>query len=520
MHHPSRKSLLVTTTLSIAFAGCMTELDPSDAPGDVETISALAPNQVALPPTRDVSKSNVVGVGDATNLYRNVDDGVTFASSDLATTVVRTTTGAPLARHAVGYSGAPAGTTIEVRVHYRAKRSSSAGTAQMKLYAGTTLLGTGAKRTLGDTWASYEDTFTGLSVTDANSLVTELELANTRTTGSHRYTIVWITVTFAEAGAGSGSGSGSGGGGTTTSEPFLPYTADSFFRKPVPINAPLDAESSKGITFVKNHPEQKDAYPLINGLADNKWGTVYFEGKCTDPVWKLTGTIPSKVAFLGTEGFHAPLALGSTLTGTNDSPFVVMDTCGVTSMPKGFSVWAANAVKGAGTTINVSAAGAFQHDSNGLDYRNPRSSSTKNMRSRGAIPDAMVIRKDRLQWAIANNTGLGYALHLFWVETGTVDGFVHPMVGAENDKLGWGPEGIRIRIKPSVDLTKRGLSPGGLAVARTLQTHGAYLGDNSGSGSALKAEQDHGQWGSLLGRDSLRGLTWDDFEFVQRGYEP
>ncbi|MBA3817277.1 MAG: hypothetical protein H0X17_00155 [Deltaproteobacteria bacterium] len=511
MSNTTQTSLMLWA-LSGALAGCMSELDAADegADGDVETLAALASNQAVLRPVSDVSKLDVVGVGDATNLYRNVDDGTAFGASDGATTVVRATTGAALTRHAVGYAGAPAGTVTVVKVHYRARRSSSAGTARIKLYDGATLVATGAPRTLTDTWTSFEESFTGLSVSDANRLVSEIEFSNTLKTGSHRYTIVWLTVTYAD-------GSGSGG---PVGEPFVPYSADSFFRKAVPASAPIDSESAQGITFVKNHPEQTAPYPLINGLGSNNWGTVYFKGTCTDPIWKLTGTVPSKVAFLTTEGFHAPAELGSTFTGTSDSPFVVMDTCGVPSMPKGFSVWAANAVKGSGTTVNVSAAGAYQHDSNGLDYRNPRSSSTKNMRSRGAIPDSMVIRKDRLEWAMANNTGLGYALHMFWVETSTAAGFVHPMVGDENDKLGWGPEGIRIRIKPSVDLTKRGLSPGALVIARTLQTHGAYLGDNSGSGSALKAEQDHGQWGSLLTRDSLKGLTWDDFEFVQRGYEP
>ncbi len=513
-----RKSKTVAI-VSLLLSGCLAEVgdDGQDA-GEigVDQLAALAANQSALRPTRDVSKVSVVGIGDAANLYRNVDDGTAFTASDSGTTMVRAATGIAVARHAVGYSGAAAGTVAEVKVHYRARRYASAGTAQIKLYNGATLIASGPARTLTDAWTNLEDTFTGLSVADANQLVSEIELTNTLKTGSHRYTIAWITVTFA-----SPDGGGGGGGDPGTAGPFVAYNADSFFRKPLPANAPIDAASAQGIAFVKSHPEQAGyPYPVINGLGSNLWGTVYFEGKCTDPVWKLTGTVPSKVAFLTTEGFHAPAALGETFTGTSDSPFVVMDRCGNASMPKGLSVWAANAAKGAGTTIGVSSAGAFQHDSNGLDYRNPKSTSQKNMRSRGAIPDAMVIRKDRLQHAISNNTGLGHVLHMFWVETRTADGFVHPMVGDENDKLGWGAEGIRIRVKPSVDLTKRSLSPAALAVARTLQTHGAYLGDNSGSATSLKAEQDWGQWGNLLTRDALRGLTWDDFEFVQRGYEP
>jgi len=482
-----------------------------------------------LRPTSDVTGAtwthHVAGAPDATALYRNVDDGTATSAADNGTSIVRGLSGAPSAAHTVGYSGAPLGRVTAVTVRYRARRNASAGTAQMKLYAGASLLGTGRLVTLGDGWTDYSDTFAGLSVASANDLRTRIELRNTLATGSHRYTIVWIEVTLDGA---TDAGTPTTDGGTTAPDtgtpigggPFVPYYLDSFFRKPLPPDAPIDAASDAGIAFVKSHPEQTVAYPVINGLAGNRWGTVYFQGACTDPVWLLTGVVPTDVAFLRTEGFHAPARLGDVLTGTSDSPFVVMDRCGDRTMPAGLSVWAANAAHGSGFVIDVSAAGAFQHDSNGLDRRNPRSSSTRNFRSRGAIPDAMVIRRDRVEWAIANNTGLGHVLHMFWVETRTTDGFVHPMVGAEGNKLGWGPEGIRIRIRPTVDLTRRGLSPAGLAVARTLQTHGAYLGDNSGSGTALKAEQDYGQWAGLLTQDALRGLTWDDFVFVQRGYEP
>jgi hypothetical protein len=57
----------------------------------------------------------------------------------------------------------------------------------------------------------------------------------------------------------------------------------------------------------------------------------------------------------------------------------------------------------------------------------------------------------------------------------------------------------------------------GLAIARTLQQHGAYLGDNSGSGSGIKTEQNASYPG--LTADSLQGcMTWDDIEFLPRGW--
>lgn len=297
--------------------------------------------------------------------------------------------------------------------------------------------------------------------------------------------------------------------------PFVAYQPGSFFNTPLPTSGvPVDSESSQGIAYVDaNDPRD---YPAIRGVGGNKWGTVYAAGDCADPVYKLTGTVPSAVAFLKTEGFHADAALADKLTGTSDSPFVVIDRCGVPTMPNGLSVWAAKASKVDATTINVGAAGAYQHDSNGLDQRNPLSNSTKNFRSRGAIPDAMAIRDDLLSNAVSSGGTLGHVLHMFWWETDTDAGHVHPMVGHESSKNGWGAEGIRIRVKEGVNLAqKTGCTPEGLAVARTLQRYGAYLGDNAGSGgTSLKAEQGS----SLLTVDALDCLTWQDFEFVRRGW--
>jgi hypothetical protein len=142
-----------------------------------------------------------------------------------------------------------------------------------------------------------------------------------------------------------------------------------------------------------------------------------------------------------------------------------------------------------------------------LDYRNPKSDGPKNFSSRGRIPDAMVIRRDTLNTAMANNTGLGHVLHLFFVETNTADGVVHPMVGSEGDKAGWGAEGERIRLDPSINLAARGLTGAALAVARTMQENGMYLGDNSGSSSQIKASQPQHYLGTNLATDVFKGRS-------------
>lgn len=325
---------------------------------------------------------------------------------------------------------------------------------------------------------------------------------------------------------------------SATQEEFVPgispyRSPNPFFTSPVwdparGIAAPLDTlETERFQDFVRTFPDQQDLpFPKINGLrtaagAINKWGTAYAAGQSRDPVWKLTGTVPAEVELLQTRGFHAPAWLGDMLTGTSDSPFVVQD------YGFGISVWAAKASKVDGSTIRVGSTGYFEHASNGLDRRNPHSDSTVNFRSRGAIPDAMVIRAQRVRQAMADNTGLGHVLHMFFTETNAAAGFCHPMVGCEiNGKNGWGAEGVRIAIRPDVDLARRLLSRPAMVVARTLQEHGAYLGDNAGGGSTLKAEQiskTRDPWrmaGVDLVQDSLKGgITWEDFFVVRRGWQ-
>lgn len=298
---------------------------------------------------------------------------------------------------------------------------------------------------------------------------------------------------------------------------LLPYSANSFFKSRV-ATAPVDAARTASFrSFMATHPEQKSTpYPKIN--LNPNWAMSYHVGKSSDPIWRLAGgnTADPRLRVLQTQGFHMADSVADTFpTGTQDRPGVMIDPV------FGYTVQFADAVPNKATrTITVSNAGVMWHSSNGLDYRNPRSNDPRNFTSRGRIVDSMVIRRDALDRAVANGTGLGHVLHLFFVETLSTDGVVHPMTGAEGAKYGWGAEGERIRLKPSIDLQARGLSGGALAIARTLQENGAYLGDNSGSTTQIKASQPHNYTGTNLTTDAFKGkITWDDFEVVQKGWQ-
>jgi hypothetical protein len=296
----------------------------------------------------------------------------------------------------------------------------------------------------------------------------------------------------------------------------FPYPADSFFRSQV-TGAPVDAaRTSQFHAFMAGHPDQAGiTWPKINMNPD--WAMSYHVGTATDPVWRLAGgnTSDSRLTVLQSQGFHMADSVADTFpTGTQDRPGVMVDPV------FGCTVQFADAVVDrAARTITVSNAGIMWHGSNGLDGRNPASDDKRNFTSRGRIPDAMVIRRDQLDQAAAAGTGLGHVLHLFFVETNSADGVVSPMTGAESGKAGWGAQGERIRIRPDVDLAARGLTGAALVIARTLQENGAYIGDNSGSSTQIKASQPGAYTGTNLATDALKGkITWADFQVIPRGW--
>jgi hypothetical protein len=317
-----------------------------------------------------------------------------------------------------------------------------------------------------------------------------------------------------------------GGGGSGTS-PYIAYTTNSFFRSALGSSWPIDTTSATGIAWHKSHEPQ--AFPKINGVDGSIWGIAFGLGTCSDPIWKFSSaaSVPASSAFLKTEGFHAPANWTDKFPQNSDAPIEVIDTCGVASRPKGFSVWGANVFYDGNAsrilTTNPASnsgsivGGSFAHDSNGLDARAPgHGNDTRNQTSRGNIPDSFAIRDDLLKFGMTGGNGgtLGHVLQMFSMETDSSQGFVAPMAGAEGGQAGYGAEGERIAIKPSWNPPST-CTGAPLVVARTLQKYGAYLGNNAGGGSGFKAQQGS----TLLHTNDLgKCFTWDNMAYVQRGW--
>jgi hypothetical protein len=160
---------------------------------------------VDLTPSGDVAATNVVPVvaGSAVkggSLWAQVDDGTSFSAADDSATLVRTRLRFKGAEHTTSYAGAPSGTVTDVVVNLRAARSPLArGTARVRLYDGSTLLGSSAPHALTEAYTNFSDDFGGLSVADASNLRTTVKFTNTSGKGELFYTALWLHAAYQTA---------------------------------------------------------------------------------------------------------------------------------------------------------------------------------------------------------------------------------------------------------------------------------------------------------------------------------
>ena len=300
----------------------------------------------------------------------------------------------------------------------------------------------------------------------------------------------------------------------------LPYGANSWYQSKT-AGLPVDnALTSSFHNFMATNAEQAKAdFPKIN--LNEGWSGHHFVQKADAPlapVWKLTGATNQDQPQFGplrTQGMHiSDQVLQQIPSGNQDRLLVVYD------YKNGFTAQFADVVPNFSThTFTASIAGIFWHDSNGLDSRAP-GGDPRNWDSRGRIPDSMQVPLSELEAAKAAGTGLGRLMHIFFVETGGNWNpcFVAPMVGCEQKHSGWGAEGTRIGIKPSVDLVARGITGEALVLARTLQDNGGIIGDNSGSATQLKVGFPDEYNNTNLTTDYFQGkLSWNDFQVYVPG---
>lgn len=281
---------------------------------------------------------------------------------------------------------------------------------------------------------------------------------------------------------------------------YRAFTANSYWNTPMPANAPIDPNSAAWIAA------NSKIDPATGKPNSQNYLNLVIGGSYSQPIWFASPSDPITTIAVDTGGtvqVHIPS--NAYAASGNDAQMVVFDrtagfnrVVGIHHATKTSGQW-----KGDG-------ADTYQLDGNGLDKRVGGDAQSGGHRGiNGAVRS---VRADEIQAGAIN-----HRFECFWYAT--ADAQFWPMAGHEHNKGGVVPEGAVIRIKPSVNLSGKGLNRAALILATALQKYGCLVGDNSGSGNNLKVQL-NANWSGILAKDSLKNIPWSDWEFIKGGYDP
>jgi hypothetical protein len=140
-----------------------------------DTTATRLTQTVQLSPSLDIGKNATVtsDTFSSPNLWRDVAQDPEAANDGM--NVRNHWAKFAGASYTAGFQGAPAGAVSAIAVTYRAAVD-QAGTLQVLVYDGTTLLETGPARALSSAFATYTDTYASVSASGANNLRVQVRL--------------------------------------------------------------------------------------------------------------------------------------------------------------------------------------------------------------------------------------------------------------------------------------------------------------------------------------------------------
>jgi hypothetical protein len=276
--------------------------------------------------------------------------------------------------------------------------------------------------------------------------------------------------------------------------PYRAFESTSEWNRPLPVNAPRDANSGQYVAALKAF----DATVQYPRLVGGSWAEPIFWAKTGDPEYAIKG-FPVKIR----------IPQGAQPATSNDAQITIYD------LERGLVAKMQRAAFSGGTWTAANTQLAYLA-SNGLDRKLAESDDTRNYGHRGIAAPTHAVRLDEVRAGSIDHV-LKVALKK------TAPAHVYPAV-ADQHGSGTIPMGAMFRIKPGVDLAGRGLQGAALVIATAMQTYGVVIGDQSGVPMALKLENLAlegltARWSDVnLGPRSLSRITFDDFECVQLGY--
>ena len=289
------------------------------------------------------------------------------------------------------------------------------------------------------------------------------------------------------------------------------FTADSYWRTPLPDNATVHPNSATILHYIA-----VDGPNYENSSADNTYLNLTNTSWACPVYWAVPGDPQYHVPWTGYPANRPPehdnirIPYEAAPSSNSDAQFVLYD------VERGYvSTFQAATYDAAHNTWTTSGGSLAYLASNGLERRvtqtpwHEGSDDDRNMGSqRGNSGAHFYVGWEMLKNAAANGGDLGH-IHKIALGSFFREDYIAPTVGSDGKMPTSSPwyqeapkNGTRFRIKPSVVLTGKGLSPSALALARTFQKYGVYLGDSSGSTTNLKME-------NLSVRDDLSPIpTW------------
>jgi hypothetical protein len=277
-----------------------------------------------------------------------------------------------------------------------------------------------------------------------------------------------------------------------------PFKSTSYWNTPLG-KAPIDKHSRKYIRDSQKRAHTQNYLKLVMG----DWGMPYFRSNAKHPAYRI---VPDSGPTI--RRVHIPRAARP--MPTDDAALIIVDS----ATRQVVSLQGAQYNKG---RWSASGASRYWLGSNGI-HEDLRGGTNGNEGHRGLPGSIRAVTKAEVM-----RGAIRHRLEVYWWETAekTPEGpeTYFPMTGSESGNNGVVPEGIVIRIKPSVNLKAKNLSRAGYIVARALQRYGAVVGDNAGGGNSLKV-QANANWRGVLNKNSLRSIKWSDYVFVKGGYRP
>lgn len=297
--------------------------------------------------------------------------------------------------------------------------------------------------------------------------------------------------------------------------PIRAFTAGSWWNSPLPADPPENPHEAAILNFLSTAPQSGAGCLTLAGAGDNRWGHPIYWARPSDPAYSVSG-ISSDSRPPELDSLRMPVSAQP--AGNSDGTMSVFDRA------KGYVVALTDAeFDDDSEEWSASGATVTYLKSNGLLAATGRSDEPRNVGThRGNNGATMAVRWDMVK--------AGAVTHVLKIASGpeVADRSVFPMVGSDGDYEGSDPgvppQGLRLRVKPSIDLSRLNLHPQALVIARALQRYGVYIGDSGGK-TALKLEntkaEGRGQLWDVTAND-LCGLPFTPqyWDVLAEGYDP